>query len=511
MSRRPPRPRSQLPAQAKPAPVTPAPGDPGHSRSFWTPPRLALAVVALLAVHWSLAVRSLLGENPTVDEVAHLPAGITYWQTGSFRLYPHNPPLVKLVTALPVLWAEPVTAPLYRNLSWRHNPPVHASIAHEFAVLNAPRYFELFQRGRLVMPWFSVLGGVFVFAWSRRLYGAGGGLLSLALWSVCPNVLAHARLVTTDVAATALGVGATYLFWRCLHRPSWAWAAAAGVALGLAALTKFSALLLFALWPLLWLVHELAHPERAGRARRLLRSLGQGVVIALTSVLVINLGYGFEGTGQPLGRFEFTCGLLTRPRVPALGRPAQADDLLDYVRPFRVNRFRGSTIGSMPVPLPWYFLVGFDDQKLEAEGVPVRFLDPDAPAEAWTGYPVYLDGTLRRSGWWYYYVLALAYKVPEGTWLLGLLSVVVLVTSPRARAPWADEVAVGAMPVVVLAAMSFGTDINLGLRYILPAFPYAFIAMGKLAPWAAGQGGWRRSAAAGVVGGALAMTAAAAL
>ena len=36
-------------------------------------------------------------------------------------------------------------------------------------------------------------------------------------------------------------------------------------------------------------------------------------------------------------------------------------------------------------------------------------------------YPVYLNGELRRTGWWYYYLLTLVYKVPEGTWLLVVL------------------------------------------------------------------------------------------
>ena len=90
--------------------------------------------------------------------------------------------------------------------SWKQEPPNKAAFAHEFMHDNAAHYFELFTRARLLMPLFSVIGGLVVFAWSRRLYGAGGGLLSLALWVLCPNVLAHARLVTTDMGATALGV-----------------------------------------------------------------------------------------------------------------------------------------------------------------------------------------------------------------------------------------------------------------------------------------------------------------
>ena len=75
-----------------------------ESKSFVYRTRLwtALAVISLLALHYALAARSLLQENPTVDEVVHMPAGITYWQKGTFRLYHHNPPLVKLVAALPV-------------------------------------------------------------------------------------------------------------------------------------------------------------------------------------------------------------------------------------------------------------------------------------------------------------------------------------------------------------------------------------------------------------------------
>src|SRR5438105_857564 len=156
-------------------------------------------------IHLVLASTSLVDENPTIDEVIHLPAGISYWQRGTFRLYHHNPPLVKLIAALPVLGSGVITEPLYARSSWRQEPPNKAGFAHEFALLNAEAYFTLFNRARLLMPWFSVVGGLVVFAWSSRLYGGPGGLLSLALWVFCPNILAHTRLVTTDSAATALG------------------------------------------------------------------------------------------------------------------------------------------------------------------------------------------------------------------------------------------------------------------------------------------------------------------
>src|SRR4051812_20140161 len=109
-----------------PAPVSP---------SFWTGPRVALVATLLLALHLSHAVISLIHENPTIDEVVHLPAGVTYWEKGTFKMYPHNPPLIKLIAALPVIAARPMTAPIYTSDSdaWNQYPVNRLTIAHLFA------------------------------------------------------------------------------------------------------------------------------------------------------------------------------------------------------------------------------------------------------------------------------------------------------------------------------------------------------------------------------------------
>jgi hypothetical protein len=66
--------------------------------------------------------------------------------------------------------------------------------------------------------------------------------------------------------------------------------------------------------------------------------------------------------------------------------------------------------------------------------------------------------------------------------------VVVLAASRRARGSWFDELMLLTIPLVVLFVFSIFTNINLGLRYVLPIFPYLFISAGKLVPWAAGIG-----------------------
>jgi len=503
LARRPPSKRRTEPTRSEPIEVSTTSEPP--RAPFWTAPRVVLAVVALLILHLSLAVQSLVTENPTIDEVVHLPAGVTYLQKGTFRMYHHNPPLVKLIAALAVVGYNPKVD--YTNAAWTKEPPNKAEIAHEFMRLNADRYFELFTQARLVMPIFSVIGGLVVFFWSKKLYGTGGGLLSLALWILCPNVLAHTRLVTTDMGATSMGVLATFIFWRYLKSPSWASAGLAGLALGLAQLTKFSSIVLYGFWPVLAAIRLSVSSEFRTIG---LKILGHAALVVALSVFVIDIGYGFEGVGIPLGDYEFVCQTFTKPVPPGMRRPHHPDRILNGAYQYRVNRFRGTILDRVPVPLPKHYMLGFDDQKLEAEGVPNKFIVPgiEGPeGDDIQGYPVYLDGRLSQKSWWYYYLLTMVYKVPEGTWLLVLGSFAVLAFAKRSSEAWFDEFSVLFVPAFVLLVMSVFTNINLGLRYVLPIFPYLFVSVGKLIPWASGMRRPGRRAAEFVISGSLMLTA----
>ena len=288
------------------------------------------------------------------------------------------------------------------------------------------------------------------------------------------------------MGATALGALATFAFWLYLKKPSWRRALLAGLCLGLAELTKFSLIVLYGLWLVLAIARFLAGPDFR---RPLVRRLAQGLVIVVTSVLVIDIGYGFEGVGRALGNYEFVCQTLTRPVPPGVRRPTSPDPLLNGAWKYRINRFRDTALASIPVPWPVHYVLGFDEQKLEAEGIPKKFLTDEplgAEGDELQGYPVYLDGQLAQKSWWYYYLLTLGYKVPEGTWLLILASLVVVAASRRSRASGFDEFAVLLVPAVVLFVMSIFTNINLGLRYVLPVFPFLFISAGKIVPWATG-------------------------
>ena len=70
-------------------------------------------------------------------------------------------------------------------------------------------------------------------------------------------------------------------------------------------------LLLYAVWPFLWLVQLALVWPRTEWFTRVRRGLAHGVLIVAISFLVIDAGYLFEGVGIALGRFEFASRTLT--------------------------------------------------------------------------------------------------------------------------------------------------------------------------------------------------------
>jgi hypothetical protein len=398
----------------------------------------------LLLLHAGLLAWSATRHSPTFDEPAHLAAGVAVWQLGRTDLYVVNPPLVHMLAALPVVCARPTT-------DWsdfKRGTRPEWQVGGEFLEANRDRWFWYLILARWACIPLSLLGGYVCWRWAGELYGPRAGLLALTLWCFCPNILAYAQLITTDAGAAALGVTAAYSLWRWLRRPSAGGAVLAGVCLGLAELAKMTWVVLFLLWPLLWaLDRTLQRP--VGPRRSWLVEGGQLVLILCLGLGVLNLSYRFDGSFEPLGSFRFTSQALT----------GQEEDVARLPRLVSRNRFAGSWLGALPVPVPRAYLRGIDLQKWDLE----------------QQSPSYLRGEWRQGGWWYYYLYALAVKVPLGTWLLLLLAVALKLCRVGPPVSWRDELLVLAPSVLVLVLVSSQTGLNRYMRYVLPCLPFAFV------------------------------------
>ena len=80
------------------------------------PKSVTAAVILLLGMMAVLAGGAARRESITVDEVAHIGAGVSYLQKLDMRLNVEHPPLAKALAALPLILGG-VRAD-YKDLSW---------------------------------------------------------------------------------------------------------------------------------------------------------------------------------------------------------------------------------------------------------------------------------------------------------------------------------------------------------------------------------------------------------
>lgn len=411
-----------------------------------------LLACLLLAVQTGLLAYSASRHSPTVDEVAHLPAGVNIWRNGRFDLYHVNPPLVKALAAAPVVLARPRTN--WKNWNQRPGGRSEWIVGRDFFLANKQRTFVFFMWARWACIPLMWLGGWTCFRWAGEWYGPLGGLIAATLWCFCPNLLAHGAMITPDAGAAALGVWACYRFWKWLSRPSWSNACLAGLGLGLALLTKTTWLLLFGIWPLLFLGWRLLASADESKRLGWLQPLSQLALALLIGLNVLNLGFLGEGTGRPLKEFEFVSKSLAGP------------DVFDPERKRTGNRFRDSWLGDIPVPAPASYLLGIDLQKHDFEA----------------GKLCYLGGEFKEGGWWYFYLYAWVVKTPIGTLLLALLALGSYWWGGTSN--WRREIVLLTPAVLVFAVVSAETGFTIFLRYVLPAVPFVLIWLGRTVEWA---------------------------
>ncbi len=407
-----------------------------NENGFFNPLRiwLILTVSLLLCLHLGLAFFSLKDKSPTVDEFAHLPAGAYYLRTGDFSLYGKNPPLAKLWCGWTLLAAGaeiPTESDFPGSGDWR--PWVYGT---QFMRDNKARYHRLFIYGRLPNLVLSVCLGLVVFFWAQSLFGPRGGLIALLAYTLSPNILAHARLVTPDLSLALFFTLSLFLLWRLFKRPGLFPALLTGASLGLAFLTKFTALLLLPVFLILFFLEIVFRPS--GRRRRFTAQGLAGLAAAfLLALLILNAGYGFHRTPTSIRQMSLSSQFF--------------------------EKISKSGLSAFPWPVPRDYLEGLDRQQRDVEqGV----------------FPNYLNGRFSQAGWWYYFTYAWLIKTPAAI-EVGLLLALGLWAWRRLDG-WKNMLYLCLPAVFLWVVLSFFNHIDAGLRYLLPVLPLSFIFLGYL-------------------------------
>lgn len=170
--------------------------------------------------------------NHIIDEPDHLAAGMEWLSTGKYLYEDQHPPFARVMGAL---------GPYLAGERFRPGPEAH----HEgYRILGRDAHYDrILALGRAgILPFFWIASGV-VFIWGLRTAGPASALAATLLFTTLPPVLGHSGLITTDMAAAAwIGAAAlASLYWA--ERPDRQRTIVFGVAIGLACLSKLSALL----------------------------------------------------------------------------------------------------------------------------------------------------------------------------------------------------------------------------------------------------------------------------
>src|ERR1039458_9005823 len=213
-------------------------------RLFWP------GTVALLAYLCAVQLFAAWRESNIGDEPVELAAGYSYLRTGDFRMNPEHPPLAKILAALPLLALRPAL-PLDSTFWTKAD---EYGFGMRFFEQNSRSIDTLLFTARIVSILLTACLGLAIALWTRNAFGPGAAILALALYAFDPTVTAHGHYVKNDLPVTLFCFLAAIAWCAFLTRPGLRRLALAGVALGLAVATKFSALFLLPVLVILYAI-----------------------------------------------------------------------------------------------------------------------------------------------------------------------------------------------------------------------------------------------------------------
>ena len=266
--------------------------------------RIRLPVVAagvLLILMFILSGGAALRESATIDEVAHIGAGLSYVQRLDLRFNNEHPPLAKILSGISL--AMRGTKADYSSIQWTTGKSFFPAYMAQWVfgdwVLtrwNDPRTTLVWAR--LPMLLLTVALGWVLFLLGRRLGGDWGGVLCVAAYATTPAFLAFGPLVLTDVAIAFFSVLTLWTLGELWRNPDARNARWFALALAGALLSKFSsgflciAIVVFILTTRRWpLAKQPADPVEAKTWRKLrwraVRKAGFQAAIAVYAVYFI--------------------------------------------------------------------------------------------------------------------------------------------------------------------------------------------------------------------------------
>jgi len=463
----------------------------GRSGTAW-----ALAACAALLVVFAITARNAWrSKSPTFDEPTGLVAAWIQTHDGDCRCFPEDPPLFNYYVAAGTRAGDlkiDRESPLWPRMLREHSAGWDFCIDVLYHTPgNNPQ--GLIDRARVRMIVLGVLLGMLIAWWAWRLAGPLAALVALGAFCLDPNFLAHAPLIKNDVPVALALTALMAVIWLLGERATLPRCALVVLLTGVVLAIKYSGIVAIPILAVALLCRAMdgrGWQIAAWTARsRWQRLAVAGAIVAATiplsyAVIWASYRFTFSPTGDPAHlfdpkQFELICAQGESIRAHGDPLDVSAETLRQWI-----NQWQPSAV---VVATRWA-----NNHHLLPQGWLMGFLALYGSSIARRGY---LCGQLGMTGWWYYFPLAMLFKTPLAT-LIALSPAVVLCLRWRQillrPGSWWPLCAVAVAPVIYLA-VAMRSPLNLGLRHILPVYPYLFILLGVMA--AAGAKRWPRTLA----------------
>ena len=281
-------------------------------------------VVLLLAFMAVLSGGAAWRESVTIDEVAHIGAGVSYLQKRDMRMNLEHPPLAKIIAAVPLV-LRGVHAD-YSHISWTFSGKGFTEFLGEWVwghwlIMRWNDPYSTLLWARVPMLLLSLLLGLVIYLFGARFGGIWGGLLCLSAYVSMPAFITFGPLVVTDVAITLFWVLAVWQLPEMWRSPSRGTVIRFGLTLAGAFLSKFSSGLLFFVFlavvlSLRWRAVPEQPSDKLERRRWRRRAWWNMLKATAWAALFVYLVYFVFSSGQPTDSFNiiphFPASLLLR-------------------------------------------------------------------------------------------------------------------------------------------------------------------------------------------------------
>lgn len=426
---------------------------------------LGITVAVLLLAHWLLATGSAARKSMAFDEIHHLTAGYSYWKLDDYRLHTCNGNLSQRWLTIPLALSADLQFPTLQQPFWERSDVI--ALGYQFLYGSGNDEHTMLTRSRAFASLLSVAVCLVVFLWSREIFGWPGALLSLGLVAISPTILAHGRLVTSDICVTLFLTLGLWLVWKILHEVTWMRVALLCVSIGCLFLSKYSAvvilptaliLMVIVLWRRRRLRVRLAGRRYSIRSRP--RCLAVHGAVALL-VALFTVGMIWAAFGGQYSPFRANPSTATQYDV----HPTLEDACT-----------KAGAVGTL---IRWCA-----SRRL----LPEAYLHGAAYVFAEEEREAFLNGDYSMTGWRHYFPYAVLVKTPLplfGLLMLGLL----FASSGRSRRLIRARYLLVPLLVFFLVYGTFSVfnKLNIGHRHVLPLYPCMFIAAGAAAGWLGGK------------------------